>query len=213
LDLPESSPISEASPAVRAKLPSTSLVSALLLAVSGCGAFRETLPLRSSAEQMILSTAADRSVESMPTDWLDGRTVFVDAANLDCYDKPYVLQRIRHTILTNGGRLAADADSADALLEVASGGLSVDRGSFMLGLPEIPLPLPFATEPVKTPELPIFKLTSYVGRSRMLFSVMDRRTRKQIRELPVCYGRSTVRFWTVPLIGPFESSDIPEGTE
>jgi len=182
---------------------------ALVATASGCGAFRETMPPRSAAEQLILSAAVDRAVQSMRTDWMAGAVIYVDSGNLDCYDKPYVLQRIRHTILANAGRLVPEAAQADVVLEVSSGALSVDKGTFLIGFPEVPVPIPFAAQSITLPELPIFKLTSYIGTGKLLFCAVDAETGSQLFEMPTCYGRSHWRLWKVLLVGPFKSSDVP----
>jgi len=78
-------------------------VAVLAAALAGCGTVRETLPPRSAMEQLLISTAADRAVEELPTDWLVGKAGHLDISNLDCYDKPYVVQRLREAVLDAGG--------------------------------------------------------------------------------------------------------------
>jgi len=188
----------------------SALLAGTALMLTGCGTFRETLPLRSAAEMIMLSTAADRAVDNLPMSWAAGRVVYVDGQHLDCYDKPYVLARVGHSVLRAGGRLTGDPEEATAILVVASGGLSVDKGAFLLGIPEIPVPVPFAAEPVKLPELPLFKVSTYMGKCKLLCSAIDAKTKAQIVELPTCYGRCYMRFWRVLLLGPFKSSNVPE---
>ena len=183
----------------------------ILTALVGCGTMRETLPARSAMEQLLVSTAADRAIEKMPADGIEGKRVFVDASNLECYDKPYVVQRIRQTVLDNDGRLAENRQDAQVVLEVASGGLSINRRDYLLGLPSIPLPIPFAGETLKLPELPIFKVIFYRGKAKLLFNAIDPTTNSQLYELPVCYGKSLDSFWWILLFGPFERSDLPKG--
>ncbi len=188
-----------------------SLTAAALLALTSaaCGTFRETLPQRSASEQFILSAAADRAVAQMPTGWLRGRTVYLDTANLDCYDKAYVVQRLRNTILSGGGFLAGEEDQADAVLEAASGGFSVDKGAFLVGFPEVPLPVPLADQTLVIPELPLFKVATYRGKSKLLLTAIDKRTNGLLCEIPNCYGMATWRIWQFMLLGPFHSTDVP----
>ena len=177
--------------------------------LAGCGTVRETLPPRSAMEQLLISTAADRAVEMMPEEPFTGKGVFVDVSNLECYDKPYVLQRIKEAVAENGGRLVQSPKDADVVLEVASGGLSVNRREYLLGIPELPLMIPGAGG-VKTPELAIFKVVSYKGKAKLLFSALSPTTRSQLAEVPVCYGKSSDSFWWFLFVGPFERSDLPE---
>ncbi|MFW6118812.1 MAG: DUF6655 family protein [Planctomycetota bacterium] len=188
-------------------------ISALLLgcfAVAGCGSFRETFPPRSASEQLLISEAVDAAVADMPTDWMEGRVVYVEPANLDAYDKPYVVQRLHNAVLESGGRLSEGREGADVVLEVASGALSVDKGQWLLGIPELPLPIPLADETLKLPEVPLFKLVSYAGKAKLISTAVEAESGASHRELPVCYGRVRHRLWWAFIVGPFTWSDLPK---
>ncbi|MFO7955716.1 MAG: DUF6655 family protein [Candidatus Brocadiia bacterium] len=190
------------------------VTSALLLgclAVAGCGSFRETFPPRSASEQLLISEAVDTAVADMPTDWMEDRVVYVETANLDAYDEPYVVQGLRNVVLESGGRLSQGRDGADVVLEVASGALSVDKGQWLLGIPELPLPIPFADETLKLPELPLFKLVSYAGKAKLISTAVEADSGASHMELPVCYGRVHHRLWWAFVMGPFTWSDLPKG--
>jgi len=177
--------------------------------LAGCGALRETLPARSAMEQLVLSTAADRAIEMMPTNQLTCRRVFLDTSNLDCFDKPYVVQRIEKAVLQHGGRLAVSREASDVVLGVASGGLSMDKRDYLLGMPSVPVPIPFASQPLVLPELAIFKTMSYKGKAKLLFTAVDPVTGGQLFEIPMCYGKSQDTYLWVLLFGPFQRTDLP----
>lgn len=181
-----------------------------LIALAGCGHLRETLPARSAMEQMLISTAADRAIANLPPEALGYQKVFLDTSNLESYDKLYVVQRLRQAVLENGGRLTAARDEAELVLEVASGGLSINKRDYLLGIPEINIPMPFAGGTVTTPELAIFKVVFYVGRSKLLFCALDPKTGAQLYTIPICYGKSVNSYWWVLLFGPFEWTDLPK---
>lgn len=183
---------------------------ALLLA--GCGTVRETLPARSALEQLVISTAADRAVARVP-DWkLSGDKVFLDTTNLDCYDKPYVVQRIRELLLGSRCTLVDTRQEAQIVLQPASGGLSMNKRDYLLGIPSIPIPVPFADGVLETPEVPIFKAVHYLGRAKLLFSALDAETNSQAVEIPVCYGKSRDSYYWVLIFGPIPDGDLPKGT-
>lgn len=181
----------------------------ILVFLSGCGAIRETMPGRSAMEQLLISTAVDRALDELPGEWMNGKAIVIEAGNLECYDKPYLLQHLRDLILRNGGSLPEDAKDADAILEVASGGLSINKRHYLLGLPPLPLPIPFAGETLKTPELAILKALFYRGKAKLLFTAVDPATRRRAHSLQTCYADSMASFWWVLLFGPFEVSDLP----
>ncbi len=176
--------------------------------LAGCGTFRETFPQRSATEQLLISKAIDRATDDMPTYWMHGKAIYLDTSNLECVDKPYVVQRLRELVLSHGGQLVKERENAQIVLEVASGALSVDKGHWLLGLPELPLPIPFADETLVLPEAPLFKLTTYSGKAKLLVSAVDATTGAQERELPLCLGRSRHRYLWLFFVGPFTISDL-----
>ncbi len=115
-----------------------------------------------------------------------------------------MVQRVREAVLEDGGRLVEEREKAAIVLEVASGGLSVDNGDFLIGLPAITIPVPFGAQGVTLPELALFKVESRVGKAKLLFSAVDAATGAQVAPLPVVYGRAARRFWWLFFIGPFE---------
>ena len=185
-------------------------IACALATLAGCGGVRETLPERSALEQVLISSAADRAIRSLAGKEFSGKTVFTDVSNLDCYDKPYVVQRIKEEILLCGGTLAQDRKDAQVVLEVASGALSIDKRSYLLGIPEIPIPVPAAGASMRIPEIPIFKSLTYTGKAKLLFSVIDPTTNRQVVAMPVCSGKSSYTFWWCLIMGPFEQSDVVE---
>jgi hypothetical protein len=181
----------------------------VVLCLAGCGRVQETLPPRSAMEQLLISTAGDRAVAGMPLGDLDGKAVFLDTANLDCYDKPYLVQRLRHAVLDNGGRIAEKREEAQVVLQVASGSLSINKREFLLGLPAIPIPIPMAGT-LELPELAIVKAVHHRGRAKLLVSAIDPKTNGAALELPVCYGKARNSNWWFLFLGPFEFNDLPK---
>ncbi len=186
------------------------LLATCVLLPAGCGTFRETFPPRSATEQLLLSSAIDEALGRLPTYWMRGATIYLDDSRLDAYDKPYLMQRLRDTVLAHGGRLTAERENADVVLEAASGALSIDKGSWLLGIPELPLPIPFAAETLKLPELRLFKLDSYAGKAKLLLTAVDPQDDTRYAELPLLVGRVQHRHWWLLLVGPFTWSDLPK---
>lgn len=185
-----------------------------LLAVMqcGCGTVRETLPGRSATEQLLISTAADRAVAGLPSQVFQGKAVFLDTTNLECADKAYVIQRMRAGLRQNGARLVDAKDQAELILEAGSGALSLDKRDSLFGVPSLPLPIPYAGETLRLPEMPLWKIVTYRGKAKFLFSAVDPASGQQAVELPVCFGNSRESYWWVFIVGPIRSSDLPTET-
>ncbi len=182
----------------------------LVTVAAGCGTVRETFPGRSATEQLLISTAADRAIEEFPPSGLKGKSIFVETANLDVADEPYVVGRLQRYILENGGKLAGDRSSADVVLGVASGGLSVDHTGFLIGIPSLPLSVAGG---VVTPEIALFRLSTHTGRAKFLFSPVDPDDASQLYRVPLCRGESTAKYYWVLALGPFRRTDLDEGPD
>jgi hypothetical protein len=88
----------------------------------------------------------------------------------------------------------------------------MDKRNYLLGIPEITLPLPFADEALVLPELALFKLTSYQGRAKLLLTPLEPATGALSWPQPICYGRSLTAYWSALLFfGPYEWTNLPEG--
>jgi len=185
------------------------VLTVVCMVLAGCGTLRETLPGRSATEQLLISVAADRAMDQLPGEPWAGQAVFIDLANLEAYDKPYVIQVIRDRVLQGGGRLAADAAGATRVLQVASGALSIDKCDYLFGIPAIPLPIPTAGQTVQFPEVPFVKVATMRGKAKMLFDVVDPKTNAKVAgvEVPMCYGRSKFTALWVLFTGPYTWGD------
>ena len=186
----------------------TAVVAALLL--TGCGSVRETLPARSAMEQLLISTAADRAVAQLPVQPFSNKSVYVDPVNLECQDKPYVLQQIRTVLRAGGARIVDSRDKSEVVLEAASGALSINKRDMLFGFPALPLPLQFSGQVVKLPEVPLWKTITYRGRAKLLFSAVDARTGERVADIGCCHGRARDSYWWLLVLGPMRHTDLPK---
>ena len=177
--------------------------------VTSCGTVRETLPARTAREMLILSTAADRALEKLPESVCKDKKVFIITTNFESYDQKYVTQKVRDVVLSRGATMVAAAKDAQVLLEVASGALSIDKQVNLLGIPELPVSVPFAGE-MLTPEIPIIRKARLDGRAKILVTAIDASTNKQLVKIPVMYGQTYVSEWWFFFLGPFRWTDLPK---
>src|ERR1700750_2828066 len=100
---------------VRSRLPmfSMSVIVGAALLVSGCGTTRSTDTTRTATEQLLISDAIDRAVQSMNLRTLAGQTVFVDDTKLtDTVDKNYYISTLRQQLLASGCELRDKREEA-----------------------------------------------------------------------------------------------------
>lgn len=127
-----------------------------MLGMTGCHNTRVTEPQRSVAEQLLLSSATDRSVVGANFEPLRGRKVFVQEKDFDSYDKGHALGVLREAMSKAGARLVAVEWEAEWIVEVRSSGLGLDNRDSLVGIPSLTIPIPLAG-PIATPEIALYK--------------------------------------------------------
>src|SRR5579859_1905702 len=118
------------------------LLAALVLC--SCTLNKETVPGRSATEEMIISKASERAADKLAAQLTAGGSVYLDTTYFDAPDGKYALGAIRAAIARRGTKIAADRAKADRVVEVRAGALSVDQNTFLIGIPEVTLPIPLA---------------------------------------------------------------------
>jgi hypothetical protein len=137
----------------------------------GCATIRTTDPPRTATEMFLMSEAAARAVDQLKNDALRDRKVYLDATYLNAstltQEQSFLLGELRAQLLLGGVRLVDKKENAQIVMEVRSGGLSIDRLEFLLGIPSIYISGGTSANPgnlpVATPELSIFKTTRQKG--------------------------------------------------
>ena len=189
-----------------------SLQSGLLATVmlsSGCMSFRESNTTRTPEEQILLSKAVDYSlVEAIPVG-LQGKRVFVDAANLDCTDKAYVTDAVKQGLASKGARIVDKAGDADAVVTVRVGMLATQSGTALIGIPTFKLPAILTSGTLETPEIALFKRATQDGLAKVCLTAYNYDTKALLgaRE-----GTARTRFdrWNILFVVNFNRTNVPE---
>ena len=143
------------------------------MALSGCTTIRSTDPARTATEQLLISTAADNAAASLTLNIPKGNKVFVDATNFEGYDSKYAIGAIRDHVLQQGLLLVNDKGAADTIVEIRSGALSVDDRSFLIGIPQVNLPLPLTGSTLPIPEIALYKRQTQQGVAKFAATAYD----------------------------------------
>ncbi|MEM1222399.1 MAG: DUF6655 family protein, partial [Verrucomicrobiota bacterium] len=118
-------------------------ISALLF-FAGCSSPQITEPQRSGIEQLLLSNAVDRALETTEIPQVNDMRVFLSEEYLESYDSRYVVGAIRALLSENGAKLVATREDAEMIVEARSGALGIDSTSSILGIPSVPIVIPAA---------------------------------------------------------------------
>lgn len=198
------------------------IVALLLLSLTGCGAlWKTTLPNQTALDQILVSTAADRAANLIITD-ADGRMVtnlgaklgksFISAQNFTSESQQYALHAIRRHFLDAGVVLVNTPKTADTIIEVAIGALSVDNAHSLVGIPAMGLPIPFAGT-LNIPEIALYKKETNRSLAKFSVSLSDARTGKRRSKSFFKVGTAKVDSWEILIFFKFIENDLQLPTE
>ena len=184
-------------------------VTALLM--SGCADPNITRTGRSAIEQLVLTTAADRTIGKMSFRFLKGEKVRIDYSNMTPQvDKNYIQGILEARVSATGAIIALKPDEAKYVLRPVCATFATEDDKIMFGTPQLPIPIPEAGISVIIPELPIFKRIRRFGYCKLGVEVLEAKTNKQVRiEGPFISGALNTN-WVI-LFFPFVTRDFKVG--
>jgi len=187
------------------------------LSLAACSTAKESNPPRTATEQLMLSTAAERAADRVAArvaaDMPKGSKLFVDAANFEGLDGKYAIAAIRDRLLRLGGHLAKDRDSADMVVEIRAGALSMDDEQTLVGIPKFDVPVPLAG-PVSFPEIALFKKRQRTGIAKFGATGYGAQEGQYVASSELQYGLSRETEWVVLLFISWTTNDyMPEEVE
>ena len=155
-------------------------VTALLM--SGCADPNITRTGRSAIEQLVLTTAADRTIGKMSFRFLKGEKVRLDYSNMTPQvDKNYIQGILENRVSATGAIIALKPDEAKYVLRPVCATFATEDDKIMFGTPQLPIPIPQAGISVIIPELPIFKRIRRFGYCKLGVEVLEAKTNKLVK--------------------------------
>ena len=187
---------------------------ALLFAGQGCATIRVTDPPRTATEVFLLSSAATEAVDQLSTDALRDRLVWVDMQYLSdaretSGEVSFLVGEVRAKLLQSGVRLVQTREEAEIVMEIRSGGLSVDRLEYLLGVPSTLIPGMSGGVGLSTPELAILKSTRQNGFASIAFVAYVAKTGELVATSGPFVGRTNREDFWIFGTGPRTVGDIP----
>jgi len=188
---------------------------AICLVANGCGTTRWTDTPRTATEQLLLSDAIDRAIDSFDFTALDGKRVFFDPRYLQSIvDERYVIATMRQHLLASGCTLCERVEEADYVVEARAGAVGTDRNETFFGMPSVSLPAALSVVPggAALPEMTVAKNTKQRAVAKLAVVAYHRETGRPVWQsgcAPVhSYAKNT---WLMGA-GPFQRGTIYEGT-
>jgi hypothetical protein len=188
----------------------------LALSLAGCGTTRQTDTNRTATEQLLVSDAIDRALQSLNLQALSGQSVFFDESKLsDVVDKNYLTGSLRQYLLANGCNLRDKREDADFVVEARAGAVGTDRSDLLFGLPSMNVPQIALVQPVNAiiPEIPIAKRKDQRGIAKIAVFAYHRQTGAPVWQSGLIHEESSANDVWILGAGPFQRGTIYQGTE
>jgi hypothetical protein len=183
------------------------LVAALSSVVSGCATMKQSDTARTGVEQLLVSSAIDRSLDRVDMRSISGAKVYVEQKYLDCVDNNYVVVALHQRLLRNGCTLVEKAEESDVTIEIGSGGVGTDRQELFVGIPAITVPMPL---PMSIPQVPFFNRVRYNGTAKIAVVAYDTKTKQPVVNAGAMLARSDHKSWNVLGTGHVVTGSVPD---
>jgi hypothetical protein len=185
------------------------------IALCGCTTVHVTEPSETATEQLLITGAIDDAVAKMIIPLNSGARIFVDTSFFDGTERDhsvlfpkYAMAAMRERLLRSGALLADDRHNAEYIVELRTGGQSVDHNSLLVGIPQITLPIPPTFTPYATPELALFKRDRQTGVAKLAIVAYRNDTGAFAGASGSSFGSSNHTEFTVLLLFDWIISDI-----
>jgi hypothetical protein len=172
--------------------------------------------MRTATEQMLVSDAIDRTVESIDFTPLAGQAVYFDDGRLaDVVDKGYLVSSLRQHMLASGCVLKDQREDATYIIEPRAGAVGTDNHDLLFGVPALQLPqVPAAAAvPAAIPEIPFAKRRDQRGVAKIAVFAYRRDTGEPVWQSGIVINKSTANDIWVFGAGPFQRGTIYDRAE
>jgi len=189
-------------------------VAAGVLSSSGCGTTRSTDTLRTATEQLLVSDAIDRAVQTVDVRPLAGQTVYFDDSRLtNVVDRDYLVSTLRQHLLASGCVVKNVRKEADFIVEARAGAVGTDRNDLLFGIPatNIPQILPFQPAPAAIPEVPFAKRRDQRGIAKISMFAYHRESGLPAWQSGLAVRESSSNDVWILGAGPFQHGTIYDG--
>lgn len=186
-------------------------VSGIVLALTGCGTTRSTDSARTATEQLLISDAIDRAVQTIDFAPLRGQTVYLDDSKLEgVVDKNYLVSTLRQHVLASGCTLKNNRNEADFIVEARAGAVGTDRNDLLFGIPatNVPQLVPLQGVPTAIPEVPLAKRLDQRGIAKISMFAYHRETGRPVWQSGLASRESSSNDVWLFGAGPFQYGSV-----
>jgi hypothetical protein len=150
------------------------------LLMTGCTVVRETQPVHTATEELLVSHAAEIAADKLAGALPSGRRAYVDDLHLKGAEADYAVSAIRAAVLRHGLLLASDKASSDIVVEVRMGAASIDSKDTVLGIPAVAVAIPGTLTALPIPELSAYSKARRKGTVELAAFAYDAHTGRPV---------------------------------
>jgi hypothetical protein len=181
----------------------------VLLLLSGCAGARvePSKPLRTAIEQLLLSQALERTLDSVSLPLPSHATILVEAVGLTrdyTLDQEYARQAIARHLTSQGFRLVQSEEEATYRIRVLLQTFGIEQGVTFFGVP----PAQGVLFLFPVPEIALYKNIQETGHVRLSLNVFDRATGGLIYSSPWYAASTYYNHYTVLFLMTFRRTDL-----
>jgi len=186
---------------------------AVALICTACSTPSTTNTARDAVQEMLLSAVVERGVSSVDFESYAGKKVVMDYSNLaPQVDKEFLQAYIELHLARHGVTVVKDAADADYTIKATSSVLATDMDKFLIGVPSLPIPIPWANLSIVIPEIPIVMRLKRSAWGRFFFNIVDAKTNAPVQIVDGAKSEAYHNNWVV-LFVPFKTHRLPIGDD
>lgn len=184
-----------------------------LMALAGCTTVRVTEPSQTATEQLLVSTAVDHAVERLKPTLPAAAKVFVDTSYFDTAPADglllpkYAIGTVRDALLRQGAHLVDNKKAASVVVELRTGGASIDHDTFLIGIPSFSVPIPLAGA-FTFPQIALYERDRQTGLAKLAVTAYDTKSGALAATTGPRYGTSDRTHYVVLLFVSWTRSDL-----
>ncbi len=175
------------------------------LGAGGCATIKESDTSRTGVEQLLISSAVDRSLDKIDFRPIARAKVYVEEKYLDCTDKNYVIVALHQRLLQQNCTLVGKPEDSDITLEIGSGAVGTDRHDLFMGVPQIPLPPP---SPISIPKMTLYERNKSMGTAKLAIVAYDTKSRASVINSAAALARTDYKNYTLVGTPGLESGSV-----
>jgi hypothetical protein len=179
------------------------------LCCNGCLQTNMTEPQRSAAEQLLLSTVADRAAQTVSLNSFANKKVYFSTNYFEGYDAKYAFGTVRDAFSRAGALLVNDENDAEIVVEARNGALSIDRADSLLGIPSTAVPVGFAGA-ISIPEIALYKSNKQYSLAKFALLAYSKDSGKHYFSSGPMIGRAHLYYYKFLGFISYTSTDVPE---